>query len=77
MNETTTENTEENTTPESANASPQLSIQDLQNLRAIIDLAVRRGAFGASEVSSVGQVYDRLNTFLVAVAPQDNQSVQK
>jgi hypothetical protein len=77
MNETTTENTVENTTPESANASPQLSIQDLQNLRAIIDLAVRRGAFGASEVSSVGQVYDRLNTFLVAVAPQDNQSVQK
>jgi len=76
MNETTTENTEENTTPETENTAPQLSIQDLQNLRAIIELAVRRGAFVASEVSSVGQVYDRLNSFLVAVAPQDNQPAQ-
>jgi hypothetical protein len=57
----------ENTTQ---NANPQLTIQDLQNLRAVIDLAVRRGAFGASEISSVGQVFDRLNTFLNAVAPQ-------
>jgi hypothetical protein len=58
--------TVENTTQ---SAAPQLSIQDLQNLRAVIDLAVRRGAFGASEVSSVGQVFDRLNAFLIAVAP--------
>jgi hypothetical protein len=72
MNETTAENT----TTETENTAPQLSIQDLQNLRAIIELAVRRGAFVASEVSSVGQVYDRLNSFLVAVAPQDNQPAQ-
>lgn len=49
---------------------PQLSISDLQNIRAIIDLAVRRGAFGAAEVSSVGTVFDRLNTFLEALTPQ-------
>ena len=48
---------------------PQLSIVDLQNLRAVVDLAVRRGAFGAAEATSVGQVFDRLNTFLNAVAP--------
>jgi len=48
---------------------PQLSIQDLQNLRAVVDLAVRRGAFGAAEASSVGQVFDKLNTFLNAVTP--------
>lgn len=48
---------------------PQLSIVDLQNIRAIIDLSVRRGAFGAAEASSVGTVFDRLNTFLDAVAP--------
>jgi hypothetical protein len=57
--------------------APQLSIQDLQNLRAVIDLAVRRGAFGASEVSSVGQVFDRLNTFLNAVAPQADTAAQQ
>jgi hypothetical protein len=59
----------ENTNPP-ADSVPQLTIQDLQNLRSVIDLSVRRGAFGASEVSSVGQVFDRLNTFLTAVAPQ-------
>jgi hypothetical protein len=75
MNENTTENTTTESTPE--NTAPQLSIQDLQNLRTIVDLAVRRGAFGASEVSSVGQIYDRLNTFLIAVAPQDSQPAQQ
>ena len=50
--------------------APQLSITDLQNIRSIVDIAVRRGAFGAAEVSSVGQVFDRLNSFLNAVAPQ-------
>ena len=55
---------------------PQLSIQDLQNLRAVVDLAVRRGAFGAAEATSVGQVFDRLNTFLNAVAPAQQPADQ-
>jgi hypothetical protein len=49
---------------------PQLSITDLQNLRAIVDVAVKRGAFGATEISAVGATFDKLNTFLNAVAPQ-------
>ena len=48
---------------------PELNINDLQNLRAVIDTACRRGAFGANEMSSVGVVFDRLNTFLNAVTP--------
>ena len=52
---------------------PDLSISDLQNLRAIIDVAVRRGAFGASEVSGVGAAFDKLNVFLNAVAPPKAQ----
>jgi hypothetical protein len=48
---------------------PELSIADLQNLKAVIDVAVKRGAFQAAEMSSVGGVYDRLNAFLVAVTP--------
>lgn len=51
-------------------ASPELSVADLQNLRIIIDTAVRRGAFTAPEMSSVGAVFDRLNAFLNAVVPQ-------
>jgi hypothetical protein len=62
----------EGTTPTApAVEAPQLTIQDLQNLRAVVDLAMRRGAFGAAEASSVGAVFDRLNTFLNAVAPAD------
>jgi hypothetical protein len=41
------ENQEEQTTPQ---AAPELTITDLQNIRAIIDAASRRGAFGASEI---------------------------
>ena len=52
-----------------APAQPELNINDLQNIRAIIDTATRRGAFGAGEMSSVGAVFDRLNTFLNAVSP--------
>jgi hypothetical protein len=50
-----------------------LTISDLQNLRAIIDVAVRRGAFSASEVSGVGAAFDKLNVFLNAVAPAKGQ----
>lgn len=49
--------------------TPELSISDLQNLRAIVDTAARRGAFQATEMSAVGAVFDRVNTFLNAVAP--------
>jgi hypothetical protein len=52
---------------------PELSITDLQNLRAIVDVAVRRGAFGANEMSAVGATFDRVNTFLNAVAPQKSE----
>lgn len=52
-----------------AAATPELSINDLQNLRAIVDTAVRRGAFSAAEISAVGSVYDRVNAFLNSVAP--------
>lgn len=52
-----------------AAAQPELTISDLQNLRAIVEVAVRRGAFQASESSAVGATYDRLTAFLNAVAP--------
>jgi hypothetical protein len=52
-----------------AQEQPQLSIADLQNLRTVLDVASRRGAFGANEMTSVGAVFDRLDKFLNAVAP--------
>lgn len=49
---------------------PDLTVTDLANIRAVIDVAVRRGAFSASEASGVGAVFDKLNNFLNSVAPQ-------
>lgn len=57
-------------------AQPELSIVDLQNIRAILETAVRRGAFQAAEMTSIGSVYDRLNTFLVAVLPKKEEPAQ-
>ena len=50
-------------------AQPELTVQDLQNLRAIIDVATQRGAFRAVEMSAVGAAFNKLNDFLNAVAP--------
>jgi hypothetical protein len=53
-----------------ASAQPELTITDLANIRSIVDAAVRRGAFGAAELSAVGAAYDKLNSFLNSVQPQ-------
>ena len=67
------ENAQPEVAQDGATTQPDLTISDLQNLRAIIDVAVRRGAFSASEVSGVGAAFDKLNVFLNAVAPPKAQ----
>lgn len=52
---------------------PDLTIVDLQNLRAIIDVAATRGAFKAAEMGAVGTVFNKLDAFLNTVAPQQAQ----
>lgn len=61
---------ENQTSQEAPQAQPELSVNDLKNIRVILDTAVRRGAFGAAEMTSVGSVFDRVNAFLNAVAPE-------
>jgi len=61
---------------EQAAPSPELTVTDLQNIRAIIDAASRRGAFGASEMAAVGTVYNKLDSFLNAVSPQQTAEQQ-
>ena len=53
---------------------PELTIQDLVNIRSVFDVAARRGAFQTSELSAVGAVYDKLNNFLKAVAPAETKA---
>jgi len=57
-------------TQEAQSAAPELTVTDLQNIKTIIDAASRRGAFGAGEMAGVGGVFNKLDAFLNAVAPQ-------
>jgi hypothetical protein len=77
-----TEIVEETTAPEGApqgapegEQGPALSLEELNMLMQIVDLAVQRGAFRGNEISQVGAVYDKLNAFLGAVA-QANQPAE-
>ena len=58
---------------EEAQIDPQatdLTVQDLNALKAIIDVASQRGAFKPNEMVTVGNAYNKLETFLAAVAKQ-------
>ena len=53
------------TTPQAQ--APALTVADLRNVRAIIDLSSSRGAFRGAELKTVGEVYEKLDTFLKSV----------
>jgi len=57
-----------------APAGPELTITDLQNIRAVIDVSAKRGAFSANEMEAVGATYNKLAKFLEAVAPKQEQA---
>jgi hypothetical protein len=52
--------------------SADLTVTDLNALKSIIDVASQRGAFKPNEMMTVGQVYNKLELFLAAVAKQGN-----
>jgi len=63
--------TQENTTQEQVQQeSADLTINDLNSLKTIIDISSTRGAFKANELEAVGKVYNKLSTFLEQVAKQ-------
>jgi len=60
-------------------AAPQqaeLTVQDLQAIKQIIDVASQRGAFKPNEMMTVGQTYNKLEAFLNAVAVQKQEASQ-
>lgn len=60
--------------PEAPKESFDLTINDLSQLKAIIDVAAGRGAFKPGEMAAVGTVYNKLNGFLEQVAKQGQQA---
>jgi len=54
-------------TVEAAPANNTLTIQDLQTVAQIIEVATQRGTFKANELVNVGTVYNKLTTFLSGI----------
>lgn len=69
MEEQTNE-TQETGVPES------ISLQDLQVLLQIVDLASSRGAFRGPELTQVGAIFDKLNAFLTFIAEQQRAKTE-
>jgi hypothetical protein len=67
----------EQTVPDTSNEQPQqdpsLTVQDLQALKAIIDVASSRGAFKPNEMVAVGQTYTKLEQFLATVVTKSKE----
>ena len=53
-----------------------ISLQDLQTLLQIVDLSSQRGAFRGAELTQVGVIFDKLNTFLTYVAEQQASAAE-
>jgi len=75
--ETTSSAQESNQNATATNQGSDITIQDLQSLKAIIDVASQRGAFKPTEMVSVGQTYVKLDNFLTAVIEQQQQNKQQ
>lgn len=75
--ETTTETQDIQTEGQAAptESNVELTLQDLKNLKDIIDVASTRGAFRPNEMTAVGQTYTKLEKFLSAASAsqQDKQ----
>lgn len=65
------DNAEASATPES------ISLQDLQVLLQIVDLASSRGAFRGAELTQVGAIFDKLNSFLSFIAAQQKAAKEQ
>jgi hypothetical protein len=72
--EVTQEATAEEGVKATVETPPSMTIQDLQGLANIVDLASRRGAFQARDMEIVGALYNKLEGFLAYVAEQQKEA---
>lgn len=54
--------------------SNELTLNDLNAMKIIIDIASSRGAFKPNEMAVVGQTYTKLEAFLAQVAKQAEEA---
>jgi len=67
----------EETVVEQESAVPEsISLQDLQVILQIVDLASSRGAFRGPELTQVGAIFDKLNSFLSFISEQQKAKAE-
>jgi hypothetical protein len=54
----------------------QLTVADMASLKTLIEASAKRGAFTAAEMSTVGNIYDKLSRFVEASTQQLHQQAQ-
>lgn len=59
---------------ENTEQTPQLGLQDIANLKQLVEVACVRGAFKAEEMKSVGIVYEKVDAFIKAIELSNAQS---
>jgi len=76
---TDTETTVDTTTAEEAEAQGQVSlgIGDLASVVQIIDVCSQRGAFQGSELEAVGALRGRIQQFVKANAPEEEEQTEE
>ena len=51
----------------STEETQSLSLDDLKTIQTIIQLATKRGTWEVDELTTVGSIYEKLTSFLIAV----------
>jgi len=65
------------TQEENTDAAPGLSLQDLASVVQVIDLCSQRGAFQGSELEAVGGLRGRIQAFVSANAPAEEENQEE
>lgn len=55
---------------EEVQQAPNLTINDLDAIKNIIDVSCSRGAFRANEMEVVGKIFNKLSAFLASISAQ-------
>ena len=69
--------TEETNDTAATTDAPDLSLQDLASAVQIIDLCSQRGAFQGSELEAVGALRGRLQSFVAANTPAEEEQTEE
>lgn len=59
------------------NEAPSLSLQDLAAVIQVIDLCSQRGAFQGSELEAVGGLRGRIQGFVAANTPAEEETTEE